>query len=66
MDKLLTTKDVCSILQVSPSLVYKWVHYGYIPHIKIGSLIRFKGDQIERWVRVKVRRAKIRTSIALL
>ena len=42
MEKLLTIKQVSEVLQVSPSLIYKWVHYGFVPHLKLGSLIRFR------------------------
>ncbi|MFC1592660.1 helix-turn-helix domain-containing protein [Candidatus Omnitrophota bacterium] len=63
MDNLLTPKQLSELLQVKLSTVYKWVHYGYVPHIKIGSLIRFKADRVETWV--KKREKKGRSACAL-
>ena len=41
MEKLLTVKDLSEYLQISQALVYKWVHYGFISHFKVGSILRF-------------------------
>jgi len=51
MERLLTIEDVCELLQISKSLIYKWVHYGFVPHIKIGTKLRFKESQIENWLK---------------
>ena len=58
MEKLLTIKDVCELLQVSQALVYKWVHYDFIPHVKIGSLLRFKSSELDKWVKVRQKRGR--------
>jgi len=58
MERLLKIKDICDLLQVSQALVYKWVHFGYIPYVKIGSLIRFKEFEIIRWLKVKEKRGR--------
>ena len=50
MEKLLTVDNLCELLQVKRGLVYKWVHYGYVPHIKIGTILRFRETQIETWI----------------
>jgi excisionase family DNA binding protein len=63
MEKLLKVEQVADLLQVSPSLVYKWVHYGYIPHVKIGSLLRFREPELTRWLYKK--RHKGRASLTL-
>jgi len=59
MEKLLTVNDLCEWLQVSKSLVYKWVHYGFIPYIKIGEVVRFKEAQIERWIRTREKKGRV-------
>ncbi len=63
MEKLLTIKQVSECLQVSPSLVYKWVHYDFVPHIKIGSLVRFRESDLTNWL--KIRQSKGRANLKL-
>jgi len=58
MEKLLTIDQVCELLQVSKSLVYKWVHYQFIPHLKIGTKVRFKHSQIENWLKRRERKGR--------
>jgi len=59
MEKLLTIKELCELLQVSQSLVYKWVHYEYIPCIKLGSGVRFFPKDIEVWVAKRKRKGRV-------
>jgi len=58
MEKLLSIQEVCEYLKVSRSLVYKWVHYRQIPHIKIGTRVRFSPTYLERWLKVRMRKLK--------
>jgi len=58
MEKLLNVTQLCQHLQVSKSLVYKWIHYDYIPHIKLGSIIRFREPDIYRWIERKKKRGR--------
>ena len=58
MDKLLTPKQLADLLQVRPTTVYKWVHYKYVPHIKLRSLIRFKEKRVEEWLKRRERKGR--------
>ncbi len=49
--RLLKAAEVGELLQVRESTIYKWVHYGYIPHIKLGSSLRFNRDSILKWAK---------------
>ena len=51
MDRLLTVDDLATWLQVKPRTVYQWVHEGYIPVIRLGSLVRFDQASITAWIR---------------
>ena len=51
MDRLLTIDDLAEWLQVKPRTIYQWVHEGYIPVIKLGSLVRFDQASITAWIR---------------
>ena len=58
MDKLLTPKQLSELLQVGLPTVYKWAHYGYVPHVKLGIAIRFKEKKIEEWLKKRERKGR--------
>jgi excisionase family DNA binding protein len=62
MNKLMDTSQVAELLSVKPSTVRKWVHYGFIPYVKLGSCVRFVERDIETWV--KQRAHEGRTSLS--
>jgi len=51
MKRLLTVDEVAKVLSVRKSTVYQWVHLRLIPHIKVGRFVRFKEEDIERWLK---------------
>jgi excisionase family DNA binding protein len=63
MDRLLTPKQLGEKLQVKLSTVYKWVHYGYVPHIKLGDLTRFDESSVESWVKQRSKKGRPSYSI---
>ena len=65
-EQLLTVKDLAEYLQVSKSLVYKWVHYGFVPYVKVGSLLRFNATQIENWIKKREKRGRSAYRIEVL
>jgi excisionase family DNA binding protein len=50
MDKLLTPREIADHLGVQLSTIYQWTHQGFIPHVKMGRLLRFKIQDIEKWI----------------
>jgi excisionase family DNA binding protein len=50
MVKVLSPEQVSSMLEVKISTIYQWTHQRFIPHIKIGRFVRFKEDEIEKWL----------------
>ena len=58
MEKLLTVKELSEFLQVNPSTVYKWVHYRFVPCVKIGDLVRFRQSKIEIWLKKRERKGR--------
>jgi len=58
VEKLLTPQQLSDLLQVKLSTVYKWTHYGYVPHIKLGSLIRFKAGRVDEWIEKREKRGR--------
>lgn len=51
--RLFDIKQLSEILNVKPKTIYDWTHKGQIPYIKIGRLLRFDLNDIERWIRNK-------------
>ena len=49
-EKWLLVEDVCKYLNVSRDTVYKWVQFKFIPHYKVGKLLRFHKDEIDQWI----------------
>jgi excisionase family DNA binding protein len=51
MDKgFLTVNEVSEYLSVKPSTLYSMVKNGQLPHYRIGRLIRFKREDVDRWM----------------
>jgi len=47
---ILTVKDICDLLQVHRSTVYKLIRQDKIPRFRISTDWRFRKDLIERWM----------------
>jgi excisionase family DNA binding protein len=48
--EILTIKEVCGLLRVHQTTLYKLLKTGGIPSFKIGGDWRFRKDEIERWM----------------
>ena len=47
---LLTIDEAAKLLRVKRSTLYSWVHRRQIPFQKVGSLLRFRKDDLEAWL----------------
>lgn len=50
MNRLLSVREVASVLGVSVHTVHAWVGSGRIPFVKLGRRTLFEQDQVHRWV----------------
>jgi excisionase family DNA binding protein len=48
--EVLTAKEVCALLRIHPSTLYKLTKQGRIPSFRIGNDWRFRTELIERWM----------------
>lgn len=71
MKPLLSSKDVCQILGVSPAVLSRWVHANKVPYVLLTSgkkklIVRFREDELEAWLDRRSRGAvpKLRTSLS--
>ncbi len=55
----MTAKQVSELIEVKPSTVYQWVHLGLIPYVKIGKCVRFKKDELFRWIDKNHRKERV-------
>ena len=57
MTKLLSPQELSEVLSISIETVYAWTSQKRIPFIKMGRLVRFNVDEVNKWLdrqRVKV------------
>jgi excisionase family DNA binding protein len=50
VERLHTVPEVADKLQVKPPTLYTWVSQNKIEHIRVGRLIRFSTQQIEKFL----------------
>ena len=55
IESLWGVQELCDRLRVKPSTVYSWVHLGYIPHVRLGSCVRFRPTDVAAWLNHHVR-----------
>lgn len=61
-DDILTIEEVAKYLRVSERTIYDWAQKGEIPAGKIGTIWRFKKDDIEKWVNERLSSSTISNS----
>ena len=49
-NKLMTVKQVAELLNVKESTIYSWTYQRFIPHKKVGRLLRFDKKEVLSWV----------------
>ena len=61
--ELLTVNEVAERLRVGRRTVYRWTDAGLMPRpLKLGSLVRWRADELDRWIAGGC--PKVRRSIA--
>ena len=50
MNRLLTPGELSELLNVKRSTIYQWSSSGFVPKRKLGRLLRFDEQDIERWL----------------
>ena len=56
--------ELASFLGVKLSTIYNWTHIGYIPHVKMGKLLRFRKDSIDEWLKKQERKGRSKIMIS--
>jgi len=50
MNKLLSPQELSAALNISIETVYAWTSQKRIPYIKMGRLVRFNADEVNKWL----------------
>jgi len=48
--KYYTPQELADLLGVKVSTIYNWSHIKFLPTTKIGKVIRFRKDAIDKWL----------------
>ncbi len=48
---ILSLKELCSYLKVTPPAIYKLVQRKKVPSFKVGRELRFRKAEIDRWIK---------------
>jgi excisionase family DNA binding protein len=56
--ELLDTRQLAEWLHVKEFTIRKWVHYRFIPHVKLGRCVRFQESEIEQWLRERAEKGR--------
>jgi excisionase family DNA binding protein len=49
-ERLMTARELASILAISPKTVYSYAERNMIPHFKIEASVRFRGRDVAEWL----------------
>jgi len=63
MEELLTVEELSNKLKVGKSTVYRWVHYDFIPHIKLGGAVRFDEKSVRKRLSNRARVGRVHLKI---
>jgi excisionase family DNA binding protein len=58
VEPLLDTAAIADKLGMSVSTIRKWVHFGFIPHVKLGRAVRFREKDVEAWIEERTEKGR--------
>jgi len=53
------------LLGVKLSTIYQWTHIGFIPHMKLCRFVRFREQEVLKWLESKSVKGKIKKGIEI-
>lgn len=57
IDRLLTSKEVAALLQVSQSTLCRWrEHHDGPPWVNLGGIPRYRANDLERWTESRLQK----------
>ena len=49
-DRWLSVEEIAAYLGVKRDTVYKWKRLKGMPHHKVGRLVKFRREEVDKWV----------------
>jgi len=56
--QLMKAPQVAELVNVAESAMSKWVHFGFIPHVKLGRAVRFREKDVEAWIEERTEKGR--------
>jgi excisionase family DNA binding protein len=50
VDEIMTVKELADYLKIAEKTAYRFVAEGIIPGFKVGSALRFRKSEIDKWI----------------
>jgi len=50
---LVGIEEISGRLGVRPKTIYAWIHMRQIPHVKVGRLVKFDMEDVDRWIEAR-------------
>ena len=54
--QLLDTKQAAQFLGISRNTLYEWIIQKKIPYVKVGRLVKFRREHLEKWLEKKLQK----------
>jgi excisionase family DNA binding protein len=60
-ERLMTARELASILAISPKTIYSYAERNMIPHFKIEASVRFRGRDVAEWLYNHARLGRVKS-----
>lgn len=51
--RFMGVKELAEYLGMKPTTIYSWTHMRKIPYYKMGRIVKFDREKIDRWIKTK-------------
>ena len=59
LNRLMTYEQMAEALSVNPGTLRNWVSQDFVPHVKIGRLVRFDPIAVEQWLKKRIHQGRL-------
>jgi excisionase family DNA binding protein len=59
IEHLKKVREIAEITGLAPTTIYKFVHEGRIPYLRLGEAIRFRPSDVQAWLEAQARPGRL-------